>query len=234
MELKDVPPPPAPSLQSCTNLFPLSKIQPPSVKQIQLQAGPKVSCCVRCSNGISCTSDHFSGSGCIRPNPILEKTASGTITCQIAPGLPFAPESPFKKIAAPGSCRNHPPSCSNVCMEKRLSPCHFRPTRPVPCFTSVHLTPLHNDLHQVPTLGTPPGYYPYSDFTNGATQHLKDQLAQSEILSHFCTGSLHLSSAPSVFLKGSSFCEVCLEKVCSFLLFNHYVGVCVCVVFFYF
>ncbi|KAM5152310.1 meiosis regulator and mRNA stability factor 1 isoform 2-T2 [Mantella aurantiaca] len=212
MELKDVPPPPAPPLQSCTNLFPLSKIQPPSVKQIQLQTGPKVSCCVLCSNGISCTSDvRFSGSGCIRPNPILEKAASGTITCQIAPGLPFAPEGPFKKAAAPGSCRNHSPSCSNVCMEKRLSPCQFHPTRPVPCFTSVHLTPLHNDLHQVPTLGTS-GYYPYSDFTNGATQHLKDHLAQSEILSHFCTGSLHLNSAPSVFLKGSSFCDVCLEK----------------------
>ncbi|XP_040212858.1 meiosis regulator and mRNA stability factor 1 isoform X3 [Rana temporaria] len=41
MELKDVPTPSANPLQPCTNSFALSKIQPPSVKQIQLQTGPK-------------------------------------------------------------------------------------------------------------------------------------------------------------------------------------------------
>lgn len=216
MELKDVPPPPAPPLQSCTNIFPLSKIQPPSVKQIQLQTGPKVSCCALCSNGTSGTPDvHFSGgSGYIRPTPMLDQTTAGTITCQIAPGLPFVSKNPFKKDATIGSCSNYPPSCSNVCMEKRLSPCQFHPSHPVPCFTNVNLNPLHNDLHklQVSTFGNSSGYYPYSDFTNGVTHHLKEHLAQSEILSHFCTGSLHLNSAPSMFLKGSSFCEACLEK----------------------
>ncbi|XP_072275084.1 meiosis regulator and mRNA stability factor 1 [Pyxicephalus adspersus] len=212
MELKDVPPPPAPPLQPCSNLFPLSKIQPPSVKQIQLQSNPKVSCCALCSNSTSCTSDvHFNRSGCIRPNSILEK--NGTITCQVSPGLPFAPESPFKKIAATGSYSSHPASCSNVCMEKRLSPCQFHPSHPSTCFTNVHLNPLHNDLYklQVSALNTS-GYYPYADFTNGAAQKLKEHLAQSEILSHFCMGSLHLNSTPSMFLKGSSLCEACLEK----------------------
>ncbi|PIO24911.1 hypothetical protein AB205_0104310, partial [Aquarana catesbeiana] len=215
MELKDVPTPPANPLQPCTNSFPLSKIQPPSVKQIQLQTGSKVSCCALCSNGTSCTPDvHFGGSGYIRPNHILEKTAAGTVTCQIAPGLPFTSESPFKQVAAAGSYSSHPLSCSNVCMEKRRSPCQFHTSHPVSCFTSVHLNQLHNDLHKfyVPNIGTSPGCYPCSDSSNGATQRLKEHLAQSEILSHFCTGSLHLNSAPSVCLKSSSFCQACLEK----------------------
>lgn len=216
MELKDVPPPPAPPLQPCTNIFPLSQIQPPSIKQIQLQTGPKVSCCALCSNGTSCTSDNLRGSRYIRPTPILEKNVAGTITCQIASRLPFGPNSPFKKVVATESSISHPPTCSNVCMEKRLSPCQFHPSHRVPCFTGVHLNSLHNEFHKLSALGTS-GYYPCSDFTNGATQHLKEHLAQSEILSHFCTGSFHLNSAPPVFLKGSSVCEACFEKVCSFL-----------------
>ncbi|XP_075035866.1 meiosis regulator and mRNA stability factor 1 isoform X2 [Mixophyes fleayi] len=213
MELKDVPPPPPPTLQPRTNILPLSKIQPPHVKSIQLQTGSKVSCCALCSNGTSCTSDRSNGSGFIHSNPILDKNVAGTITCQIAPGLSFSPESPFKKVTVTGPCNSYPPNCSNVCMEKRLSPCQLHPSHPVPCCTNVHLNPFHGDLHkfQVPVHGTS-GYYSYSDFTNGATQHLRKHLTQSEILSHFCTGPLHLNTAPSVFFKGSSFCEVCLEK----------------------
>ncbi|XP_068103434.1 meiosis regulator and mRNA stability factor 1 [Hyperolius riggenbachi] len=41
IELKDVPPPPAPPLKSCTSIIPLSKLQPPPVTQIPLQTGPK-------------------------------------------------------------------------------------------------------------------------------------------------------------------------------------------------
>ncbi|XP_063790435.1 meiosis regulator and mRNA stability factor 1 isoform X2 [Pseudophryne corroboree] len=215
MELKDVPPPPPPTVQPRTNIFPLSKIQPPRVKSIQLQTASNVSCCALCSNGTSCTSDvRFSGSGFIQPNPILDKNIAGTITCQIAPGLSFSPESPFKKVSVTGPCSSHPPNCSNVCMENRLSPCQLHQSHPVPCCTSLHLNPFHGDLHkfQVPVHGTSPGYCSYSDFTSGATQHLKKHLAQSEILSHFCTGSFHVNTAPSVFFKGSSFCEVCLEK----------------------
>lgn len=209
MELKDVPPPPTPLLQPCTAPFPLSKIQPPSIKQLQLQAGPKVSCCAHCSSG---TSDRFTGSGYIRPNPIVEKNTAATVTCQISPGTSFASEVPFNKMAVTSSYRTPPSSYSNVYLEKRLSPCQFLPPHPVPCFTNVHLNQFHSDLHklQVTSLGTSTGYCTCSDFTGGATRHLKEHLAQS----HFCTGPLHLNSAPSVFLKSSSFCESCLEKVC--------------------
>ncbi|XP_077131244.1 meiosis regulator and mRNA stability factor 1 isoform X8 [Ranitomeya variabilis] len=49
VELKDIPPPPPPPpLQPCTSSFPLSKIQPPTVKPIHLQSGPKPT-----GNGIS-------------------------------------------------------------------------------------------------------------------------------------------------------------------------------------
>ncbi|XP_040297573.1 meiosis regulator and mRNA stability factor 1 isoform X2 [Bufo bufo] len=202
--LKDIPPPPPPPLQPRTTIFPLSKIQPPPIKPIHLQTGPKVSCCALCSNGTSCTSAlRFNGSGFIQPKPILDKNVPGTITCQVAPGLPLPPESPFKRVAA-----------SNVCMENRLSPCHLHPPHSFPCCTNVHLNQFHGDLHKfrLPAFGTSPGYYPYTDFTKGPALHFKERLAQSEMLSHFCTSSLHLNPAPSVFLKGSSFCEVCLEK----------------------
>ncbi|XP_075686265.1 meiosis regulator and mRNA stability factor 1 isoform X2 [Rhinoderma darwinii] len=214
VQLKDIPPPPPPPLQPLTNNFPLSKIQPPPVKPIHLQTGLKVSCCALCSNGTSCTSDlRFNGSGFIHPKPFLDKNVAGTITCQISPGLPLPPESPFKKLAMSGPCSSHSPNCSNVCMEKHLSPCHLHPPHSVPCCTSVRLNPFHGDLHKfhLPSYGTSPGYYPYSDFT-GPALLLNEHLTPSEMLSHFCTSSLHLNTAPSVFLKGSSFCEACLEK----------------------
>ncbi|XP_066432321.1 meiosis regulator and mRNA stability factor 1 isoform X2 [Eleutherodactylus coqui] len=212
VELKDIPPPPPPPLQPRTTTFPLSKIQPPPAKPVHLQTRPKVSCCALCSNGTSCTSDiRFNGSGFIQPKPLLDKNIAGTITCQVAPGLPLPPDSPFKKVAASGPCSSHPPNCSNVCMENRLSPCHLHPPH---CCTNARLNQFHGDLHkfQLPAFGTSPGYYPYTDFSNGPALHLKEHLAQSERLPHFCTSSLHLNTAPSVFLKGSSFCEACLEK----------------------
>ncbi|KAM4026164.1 meiosis regulator and mRNA stability factor 1 isoform 2-T5 [Anomaloglossus baeobatrachus] len=216
VELKDIPPPPPPPpLQHSTSSFPLSKIQPPPLKSIHLQSGPKVRCCALCSNGTSCTSDfRFNGSGFIPPPPILEKKFAGTITCQVTPALPLPSESPFKKVAASGPCSTRTPICSNVCMEKRLSPCYLHSPHSVPCCTNVHLNQFHGDLHkfQLPAFGTSPGYCPYTDFTNGSTLRLKEHLAQSEMLSHLCTTSLHLNTAPSLFLKGSSFCEVCLEK----------------------
>ncbi|XP_069839793.1 meiosis regulator and mRNA stability factor 1 isoform X2 [Dendropsophus ebraccatus] len=214
VELKDIPPPPPPPLLPRTANFPLSKIQPPPIKTIHLQTGPKVSCCALCSNGTFCTSGvRFNGSGFNQPKPILDKNVAGTITCQVAPALPLASESPFKKMATSGPYSSRTPNCSNVCMEKRLSPCHLHPPHAVPCCTNVHLNRFHGDLHkfQLPSFGTS-GYYPYSDFPNGPTLLLKEHLAQSEMLSHFCTGSLHLNTAPSVFLKGSSFCDACLEK----------------------
>ncbi|KAG8558249.1 hypothetical protein GDO81_016929 [Engystomops pustulosus] len=218
VELKDIPPPPPPPtshLQPRTASFPLSQIKPPTIKPIHLQTGSKVSCCALCSNGTSCTSDiRFNGSGFMQPKPMLDKNISGTVTCQVAPGLPLPPESPYKKVTPSVPCGSYTASCSNVCMEKRLSPCHLHPSHSVPCCTNVHLNQFHGDLHkfQLPAFGTSPGYYPYTDFTNGPALHLKEHLAQSDLLSHYCTSSLHLNTAPSVFLKGSSFCDLFREK----------------------
>ncbi|XP_018091816.1 meiosis regulator and mRNA stability factor 1 isoform X2 [Xenopus laevis] len=207
VELKDVPPPPPP-IKPCKNIFPtvpLSKIQPPKLPDAQHQTGPKVSCCVLCSSGTSCAPDiRCSGGGFIHPNTILD---TSTVTCQVAPGLPFAPESPFKKTSNTSTFVPHPAGFSNLCLENRLSPCqcHSQPAR---CYSTLHLNPFHGDHPklQLPALGTSPSY-----FTSGLSQHLENSLAQSEYLSHFCTSSLHLNP-PSVFLKGPHFCDVCLEE----------------------
>ncbi|KAM8933472.1 meiosis regulator and mRNA stability factor 1 isoform 2-T2 [Pelodytes ibericus] len=217
LDLKDVPPPPTPSLNPCTNIFqsiPLPKVQQPPLQSVQRQTVPKVSCCALCSNGNSCTSDYLcGGGGFILPNTILDKKVTGTITCQIAPGVTFRTESPFKKAPATGSCSSLSTGFSNVCMETRLSPCQIYSPQPASCCTKAHFNTFHGDLHnfQVPVLGTS-GYFPCSDFTSGTPQHLKEHLTQSQLLSHFCTSSLQLNTSPSVYFKGSHLCDVCLEK----------------------
>ncbi|KAM4698321.1 meiosis regulator and mRNA stability factor 1 isoform 2-T2 [Rhinophrynus dorsalis] len=214
VELKDVPPPPPPPAKSCKNIFPtvpLPKIQPTPLQPVHHQTGPKVSCCVFCSNGTSCTPDIRCGGGggsFIYPDTMLNKV-TGTVTCQITPGLPFPSESPFKTTPGTSTYSTYTTGFSNLRVENRLSPYHFHSSQPVPCYTKLHLNPFHGDLPklQVPAVRTSPNY-----FTGGVPQHLKTDLAQSEFLSHFCTSSLHLNTAPSVFLKGSHFCDVCLEK----------------------
>ncbi|KAM4632640.1 meiosis regulator and mRNA stability factor 1 [Discoglossus pictus] len=213
MELKDVPLPPPPQIQSRANIFPtipLPKIQAPPPQSSEIQTGPKVSCCALCSNGPSCTSDVRCGGGFVYPKTILDRNPSGTITCQIAPGHAFPPESPFKNVPTTGSYGSHTATFSSLCMESRLSPCQLHSSQPVSCYANVHLSPFHK-LH-VPALGTSPNYFPCSDFTSGASRHLKEHFTTSDILSHFCTSSLHLNTAPNVFLKGSHICDVCLEK----------------------
>ncbi|XP_041435082.1 meiosis regulator and mRNA stability factor 1 isoform X2 [Xenopus laevis] len=208
VELKDIPPPPPP-LKPCTNIFPtvpLPKIPPPKLPEVQHQTVPKVSCCVLCSSSSSCAPDiRCSGGGFIHPNTILDNS---TVTCQVAPRLSFAPESPFKKASSTNTFVPHSAGFSSLCLESRLSPCQCR-SQPAPCYPKVHLNPFHGDhpKFQVPTLGTSPSY-----FTSGLPQHLENHLAQSEYLSHFCTSSLHLKAPPSVFLKGPHFCDVCFEE----------------------
>ncbi|XP_075422230.1 meiosis regulator and mRNA stability factor 1 isoform X2 [Ascaphus truei] len=217
-ELKDFPPPPLPPLRAGTNIFPavpLPKIHPPPVQTIQLQTAPKVSCCVFCSNGTSCTPEIRCGGGSfLHPSTILDAKRTGTITCQVAPGLAFPPESPFKKVPATGTFSGCSTGFPSLCVENRLSPCALRSSQPVTCCSKIHLTQFHGEVHKlrVPALSTSPGYFPYSDFPRGAPRYLKEHLTQSDLLSHFCTSSLHLNTAPSVFLKGSHFCDVCLEK----------------------
>jgi hypothetical protein len=45
---------------------------------------------------------------------------------------------------------------------------------------------------------------------------LEERLSHSELTPHLCTNSLHLNVAPPVCLKGSLYCEDCLNKVCIF------------------
>ncbi|CAH2306993.1 meiosis arrest female 1 homolog isoform X1 [Pelobates cultripes] len=212
VELKDVPLPPPPKIQPCTNIFqsvPLSKnLQAP------LQSGPKVSCCALCSIGPSCTPDYMcGGGGFILSNTILDKKVAGTITCQIAPGLNFSTESPFKKNPATSSCSSLTTGFSKMCVENRLSPCQIHSPQPVTCCTNAHFNTCHGDLHkfQVPVLGNS-GYFPCTEFTGGTSRHLQEHITQSDLLSHYCTSSLQLSTAPSVYFKGSHLCDVCLEK----------------------
>ncbi|XP_053550508.1 meiosis regulator and mRNA stability factor 1 [Bombina bombina] len=208
VELKDVPPPPPPppQLKSCTNIFPtvpLPQIQPPSLRK-----GHKVSCCALCSNGTPCTSDiRHGGGGFIHPKTILDDKVSRTITCQISSGLAMPPGSPFKKVHTAGNF-------GSLCMECRLAPHQLHSSQPVSCCANAHLSPFHSDLHKlhISALGTSPNYFPFSDFTSGSSQHFKEHLTQSELLSHICTNSLFLNTAPPVFLKGSHFCDVCLDK----------------------
>ncbi|NP_001119538.1 meiosis regulator and mRNA stability factor 1 [Xenopus tropicalis] len=208
VELKDVPPPPPP-VKPCKNIFPtvpLPKIQPPALPAVQHQTGPKVSCCVLCSNSTSCAPEiRCSGGGYIHPNTILD---TGTVTCQVAPGLSFAPESPFKKASSTSTFVPRSAGFSNLCLENRLSPCQCH-SQPAPCYSKVHLNPFHGDhpRFQVPALGTSPSY-----FTSGLSQHVENHLAQSEYLSHYCTSSLHFNTPSSAFLKGPHFCNVCFEK----------------------
>ncbi|XP_053327792.1 meiosis regulator and mRNA stability factor 1 [Spea bombifrons] len=218
VELKDLPPPPPPPLQPCTNIFPtvpLPKIQQPPLQSVQIQAAPKVRCCALCSNSTSCTPDYLcgaSGGGFVLPNTVLDKKVTGTITCQVTPGFTFPSEAPFKKApvaASPYSSLST--GFPNLYVENGLSPCRIHSPQPVPCCTKAHFNSFHGDLHkcQVPVLGTS-GFYPCSDVANRTPRHLKEHFTRSEVLSHFCTSSLH--GAPSVYFKGSHFCDVFLEK----------------------
>ncbi|XP_063136995.1 meiosis regulator and mRNA stability factor 1-like isoform X1 [Rattus norvegicus] len=100
------------------------------------------------------------------------------------------------------------PSMCNLPSCKHLSCCgqlHFQS-----CHGSVH------KLHQFQTLQgcTCAAYFPCSDFPSGAPGHLEECLSPSIQSLHLtlCTNSLHLHVAPPVCLKGSLYCEDCLNK----------------------
>uniref|UniRef100_A0A8C5WIN9 Meiosis regulator and mRNA stability factor 1 n=1 Tax=Leptobrachium leishanense TaxID=445787 RepID=A0A8C5WIN9_9ANUR len=217
LELKDLPPPPPPTLHPCPNLFPSisqSKTQQTPLQPVQHKTGPKVSCCALCSSGTSTTPDFMcAGGSFILPNTMLDKKVSGTITCQITPGLNFPTENHFKKVPVNSTCSGLPAGFSSARVESRLSPCQVHPAPPVSCCANAHYNTCHRDLHkfQVPVIGTS-GYFPCSEFTGGASRVLQEHLAQSELLSHYCTSSLQLNTAPPVYFKGSHLCDVCWEK----------------------
>uniref|UniRef100_A0A5F8AL73 Meiosis regulator and mRNA stability factor 1 n=1 Tax=Macaca mulatta TaxID=9544 RepID=A0A5F8AL73_MACMU len=84
------------------------------------------------------------------------------------------------------------------------------PAVPLPDIRSLQQPKIQ--LSSVPKGCTSAGYFPCSDFTSGAPGHLEEHISQSELTPHLCTNSLHLNVVPPVCLKGSLYCEDCLNK----------------------
>ncbi|KAM9598614.1 meiosis regulator and mRNA stability factor 1 isoform 1-T1 [Morphnus guianensis] len=195
---------------------PLPDVHPLQQQQIQLSPGPKVSCCAHGSDS-SCTPQMHCGGGggggnLIHPGTILDSKSTGTITCQVGSGFayPSAPslKSPPTRSNLAGIASEFP----GMCVENSVSSCQH-----LPCCGKLHFQSCHGNvhkLHQFPALQscTSSGYFPCSEFTTGATGHLDEHIAQSELTSHVCANPLHLNMAPSVCLKGSHYCNDCLSK----------------------
>ncbi|XP_037363460.1 meiosis regulator and mRNA stability factor 1 isoform X2 [Talpa occidentalis] len=219
VELKDVPSP----LHAGSKLFPavpLPDIHSLQQPKIQLSAVPKVSCCAHCTNEPSTSPMHFGGGGggsggtggLIHTGALLDSQSTRTITCQVGSGFAFQSASSLQKASARNSLASIASDFPSMCLESNLSSCKH-----LPCCGKLHFQSCHSNvhkLHQFPALQgcTSAGYFPCSDFTSGAPGHLEEHLSQSELTPHLCTNSLHLNVVPPVCLKGSLYCEDCLNK----------------------
>ncbi|XP_006892736.1 PREDICTED: meiosis arrest female protein 1 isoform X2 [Elephantulus edwardii] len=224
VELKDVPSP----LHAGSKLFPavpLPDIHSLQQPKIQLSTVPKVSCCAHCTNEPSTSPMHFGGSGgggggsggtgsLIHTGALLDSQSTRTITCQVGSGFAFQPASPLQNASARNSLAGIASDFPSMCLESNLS----SSCKHLPCCGKLHFQSCHSNvhkLHQFPALqGCPSaaGYFPCPDFTSGAPGHLEEHLSQSELTPHLCTNSLHLNVVPPVCLKGSLYCEDCLNK----------------------
>ncbi|XP_047569170.1 meiosis regulator and mRNA stability factor 1 isoform X11 [Lutra lutra] len=218
VELKDVPSP----LHAGSKLFPavpLPDIHSLQQPKIQLSPVPKVSCCAHCPNEPSTSPMHFGGGGgggsggtLIHPGALLDSQSTRTITCQVGSGFAFQSASSLQNASARNSVAGIASDFPSMCLESNLSSCKH-----LPCCGKLHFQSCHGNvhkLHQFPALQgcTSAGYFPCSDFTSGAPGHLEDHISQSELTPHLCTNSLHLNVVPPVCLKGSLYCEDCLNK----------------------
>ncbi|XP_060028905.1 meiosis regulator and mRNA stability factor 1 isoform X3 [Erinaceus europaeus] len=218
VELKDVPSP----LHAGSKLFPavpLPDIHSLQKPKIQLSTVPKVSCCAHCTNEPSTSPMHFGGGGggrstggLVHTGALLDSQSTRTITCQVGPGFAFQSASPLQNASARNNLASLVSDFPNMCLESNLSSCKH-----LPCCGKVHFQSCHRNvhkLHQFPALQgcTSAGYFPCSDFTSGAPGHLEEHISQSELTPHLCTNSLHLNVVPPVCLKGSLYCEDCLNK----------------------
>lgn len=228
VELKDVPSP----LHTGSKFFPAVPLPDThSLQQtkIQLPTVPKVSCCAHCTNESSTSPMHFGGGGggggggnggtgsLIHTGTVLDSPSARTITCQVGSGLAFQSAPSLQNALARNSMAGIASDFPSTCPESSLSSCQH-----LPCCGKLHFQSCHGNvhkLHQFPALQgcTSAGYFPCSDFTSGAPGHLEEHLSQSELTPHLCTSSLHLNVVPPVCLKGSLYCEDCLNKVCTFL-----------------
>ncbi|XP_032182833.1 meiosis regulator and mRNA stability factor 1 isoform X7 [Mustela erminea] len=220
VELKDVPSP----LHAGSKLFPavpLPDIHSLQQPKIQLSPVPKVSCCAHCPNEPSTSPMHFGGGGgggsggtgsLIHPGALLDSQSTRTITCQVGSGFAFQSASSLQNASARNSVAGIASDFPSMCLESNLSSCKH-----LPCCGKLHFQSCHGNvhkLHQFPALQgcTSAGYFPCSDFTSGAPGHLEEHISQSELTPHLCTNSLHLNVVPPVCLKGSLYCEDCLNK----------------------
>ncbi|KAM9261694.1 meiosis regulator and mRNA stability factor 1 isoform 4-T4 [Cariama cristata] len=194
---------------------PLPDIHPLQQQQIQLSPGPKVSCCAHGSDS-SCTPQMHCGGGggnLIHPGTILDSKSTGTITCQVGSGFAYQSASSLKNPPARSNLAGISSEFPGMCVENSVSSCQH-----LPCCGKLHFQSCHGNvhkLHQFPALQsscTSSGYFPCSEFTSGATGHLDEHIAQSELTSRVCANPLHLNMAPSVCLKGSHYCSDCLSK----------------------
>ncbi|XP_016051724.1 PREDICTED: meiosis arrest female protein 1 isoform X2 [Miniopterus natalensis] len=223
VELKDVPSP----LHAGSKLFPAVPLPDThSLQQtkIQLPTVPKVSCCAHCTNEPSTSPMHFGGGGgggggssggtgsLIHTGALLDSQSTRTITCQVGSGFAFQPASSLQNALARNNMAGITSDFPSTCSESNLSSCQH-----LPCCGKLHFQSCHGNvhkLHQFPALQgcTSAGYFPCSDFTSGAPGHLEEHISQSELTPHLCTSSLHLNVVPPVCLKGSLYCEDCLNK----------------------
>nr|KAF6490148.1 meiosis regulator and mRNA stability factor 1 [Molossus molossus] len=221
VELKDVPSP----LHAGSKLFPaVSLPDTHSLQQtkIQLPTVPKVSCCAHCTNEPSTSPMHFGGGGggggsggtgsLIHTGTLLDSQSTRTITCQVGSGFAFQSASSLQNALARNNMAGIASDFPSTCPESNLSSCQH-----LPCCGKLHFQSCHGNvhkLHQFPALQgcTSAGYFPCSDFTSGAPGHLEEHISQSELTPHLCTSSLHLNVVPPVCLKGSLYCEDCLNK----------------------
>ncbi|XP_032001124.1 meiosis regulator and mRNA stability factor 1 isoform X5 [Hylobates moloch] len=219
VERKDVPSP----LHAGSKLFPavpLPDIRSLQQPKIQLSSVPKVSCCAHCPNEPSTSPMRFGGGGgssggtnsLIHPGALLDSQSTRTITCQVGSGFAFQSASSLQNASARNNLAGIASDFPSMCLESNLSSCKH-----LPCCGKLHFQSCHGNvhkLHQFPSLQgcTSAGYFPCSDFTSGAPGHLEEHISQSELTPHLCTNSLHLNVVPPVCLKGSLYCEDCLNK----------------------
>ncbi|XP_052518365.1 meiosis regulator and mRNA stability factor 1 isoform X2 [Budorcas taxicolor] len=218
VELKDVPSP----LHAGSKLFPavpLPDIRSLQQPKVQLSAVPKVSCCAHCTNDPSTSPVRFgggSGGGAgslFPPGALLDSQSTRTITCQVGSGLALQSAPPLQNASARNTLAGVASDFPSMCLESNLSSCKH-----LPCCGKLHFQACHGNvhkLHQFPALqgcSSSAGYFPCSDFTSGAPGRLEEHISQSELTPHLCTNSLHLNVVPPVCLKGSLYCEDCLNK----------------------
>ncbi|KAM5227721.1 meiosis regulator and mRNA stability factor 1 [Ctenodactylus gundi] len=220
VELKDVPSP----LHAGSKLFPavpLPDIHSLQQPKIQLSTVPKVSCCAHCPNEPSTSPMHFGGGGggsggtgsLVHTGALLDSQSTRTVTCQIGSGFAFQSASSLQNASARNSVAGIASDFPSMCLESNLSSCKH-----LPCCGKLHFQSCHSNvhkLHQFPAVQgcTSAGYFSCSDFPSGAPGRLEEHISQSELTPHLCTtNSLHLNVVPPVCLKGSLYCEDCLNK----------------------